>query len=364
MELIVVVAITGLLVLGLGAVVEIPRDMAEQELSGDARLSDLDRLVKWLDDDVRFAKDVVRPSATRLEVTTRDGQTVVYAWGGGGGPLTRTDANGSVALVESAARVIFQLGKTPLPAEFADGTTSESVVEAASFDTFTLLPGFSLLGGLLGGLLKKVDLLTGTLLVTRSEPAGVAFTVSGLSGEGYVESVRLRLRKSGTQSLMVRLLEFDPDDGQPDSSGPNVTTVVHQNALPSALTDFTIPLPAARKVKNGDRLFVELVATGNGGAVELAYELLSIAAAAAPVGGGLLRSTGGLFAPLAATLDASQCVFSVQVREIEAESGGAADAVVLVPTSVHATIQVQTPNGVSMLATSFPVENNLARVHR
>ncbi|MFG0320021.1 MAG: type II secretion system protein J [Planctomycetota bacterium JB042] len=368
MEFILVIGITGILVVGLGAVVEIPRQMAEQELAGDARISDVDRAMKWLDDDVRFARDVVVPSAGTLEITTRSGQTVTWNWGGSSGPLTRTDPGGTSSVIPSAARVIFSLGLSKARVAAADGSLLESTVESAAFDTFTLNSGYGLADLLpIRTLLTAVDLLVGLLVVHPAQPIGIVFTASGLSDDsGYLESIRLRVRRNGTSNLVVTVFEALESPLRPDRTKVVAKVVVENARLPAVLSDLTIALPAERRIHQGGRYFVELKPESSDRAVALETRVLSIAAAAASTTTGVLSSSDGgrNYSPIGGSLDASQTVFSVLAKKSSTDAAGVGEGIELIPTCVQATIMLVTADGVTTIDTSVPVENNLARVIR
>ena len=68
-EFTLVVAITGILILGLSAIIEIPRRMVEEQQSGDQSVAATDLTLSQLDKEVRFARDVTVPTPTRLDVT-------------------------------------------------------------------------------------------------------------------------------------------------------------------------------------------------------------------------------------------------------------------------------------------------------
>ncbi|MFG0320022.1 MAG: type II secretion system protein J [Planctomycetota bacterium JB042] len=369
LEFVVVLAITGILIVGLGAVVEIPSRIAEQEIAGDARISDVDRAVRWLDDDVRFAKDVATPSVSELHVTRSDGQVVRYTWGGASGPLVRSAPEGTAELIGSTARVTFGLGMSEVEVEGDAGTAVETDVEAAGFDSFTLEPGYGLADLLpIGSPLAPVDLLVQPKPVKLLNKVGVVFTATGLEDDdGFVESVRLRLRRIGSGGLLVNVCEAFGSPPQPNWLKFVTGTHVENAALPGVMSDFTIPFPADGRLEQGKTYFLELAAPPLQTSVEVEGLGLSVPDAAAPNGGGFVFSPlgGGLtYAPLGGQLEASQTVFSVRVRKTATESVGSGGNTIEIPTCVQATIQIVTGEGVQSIDTSVPIVNNLARVNR
>ncbi len=367
MEFIVVVAITGILIVGLGAVVEIPRQVAEQELAGDARISDVDRAVRWLDEDVRFAKDVAVPSVGELHVTRRDGRLVKYTWGGSSGPLVRTAPEGTANLISSAARVAFSLGMTEMAGTYLDGSMDESVVEAAAFESFSLADGWFLSDLLpIGSLLRSVDLLVGTLPIESGKRVGLSFTASGLDADGgFIESIRLRLRRNGSGGIYVAVWSATDDLRSPDWLHWITGKWVENSALPASMSDFEITMPENNRIHDGRKYFVEIYSQPLEQAAVLETRALSLAAAASPTGGGVLRSIlGGPYDPIAGSLAASQTVFSVKVKSPESVASGSSGDSQLIPTCVQATLQIVTADGVRSIDTSVPIENNVARVTR
>lgn len=365
MEFILVIGITGILVLGFGAIIEVPRQAAEAELSDQPRLSDVDRATRWLDDDVRFAKDVAVPAANRLEVTRRDAQVVVYEWGGSNGPLVRTAPEGTADVIPAVARVQFALGESMVRVDATDGDVAETVVEMASFDAFTLKPGYTL-SSLLRGILTLVNVLVGALPVQSSETLGLVFVASGLEDDdGHLESIRLRLRRSGTSGVKVSVYEALGSPVGPDRSRPIASVFVQSSALPGSMSEFTIPVSASRALRQGQKYFVEIVSDG-GPALELESHVLSLVAAATATTTGLLRSSNGgrNYSPAGGSLDASQTVFSVKARKTEKTSDGAGRGFRMIPTSVNVAFKISTPAGVTSIDTSFPIENNVALVNR
>lgn len=368
MEFILVIGLTGILIVGLGAIVEIPREIAQSEVSGEARTSSVDRAVKWLDDDIRFAKDVATSASTELQVTRKNGTVVTYNWGGAGTPLVRTAAEGTAEMVGKVSHLGFCLGLSELRVGFTEGTVSESLLETATFDSFTLQPGYGFAGLLpVGSLLTPVIVDTLPKVVGPMKKVGIVFKATGLADDdAFIESIRLRLRRAGTGGVFVSICEALESPYRPNYFKYVTGTWVDNAALPAAMSDFTIALPPQKKIQQGKTYFIDLTAPPFQTSVEVESRTLSVDAAATASSGGLVYSTNGGFSysPVASVLDASQTVFSVTAKKTVAETTGSAGDIVMIPTCVQMTIHIETSDGVSRIDTSFPVENNLALVNR
>lgn len=350
-EVVVVFALAVVLAMGLSGLIETPRELLQRQSTIDlSRLSVVDRAVRQLDDDVRFARGVAVPSPGELVVSRGDGGRVAYEWGGPGLPLMRISPEGTGVVLAAASRVRFTLGMTELRAGFDDGALESASIEIAGFDRFPR--------GTTGVLVRRQ-------VVDDVHGVGFFFTAAGLGrDDALVHSAEVRLRKRGTQPLRVRLLEADPESRQPIVARALANQVVHQNSLPVGMSDFTIPLTSSRAVSDGDPLFLELSVVGDGSAAEVEFESASGPVSPGREVGGFLVSSGGLFRPMALALAASQAVFSLTATRSSVAGVADARAVTTVPTSVLLTLVLTSGPEPADLDLSFPVANNLALVNR
>ncbi|MFG0318661.1 MAG: type II secretion system protein J, partial [Planctomycetota bacterium JB042] len=239
-EMCVVVALSAILALGLSALIDVPRELAvRHDGTNVARLSAADRVIRQLDDDVRFAKDVRTPGPGELVVVRADGETVRYRWEGVGRALSRSAPEGSGELLEQVTRVGFAIGWTEVDAGYEEGGLVSSPVAVARFSGFAALLG--------------IAARLGRAPVDGAHAVGLYFRAAGLGEEsGLVSEARVRLRRAGDEGLRVRLLRADPGSRQPIVGTELAGGVVASSALPLATTDVALPLTATKAVREGD----------------------------------------------------------------------------------------------------------------
>jgi len=366
-EFILVVAISGILILGLSALIEVPRKIAEQESTGDTRLSSADRAIAQLDRDIRFATNVELPNAAHLRLTRHDGAVVDYTWSAARAPLVRTVGGRSSEVLESATRVTFALQTTSVDVgPSSDGALVEAAVETASFETFSLKSGYQFVGG--GGAVSTVSVIANTKTIGGASKSGLFFQASGLSDDaGVAASLKVRLRRNGVEDLKVRIYEADSITKLPVRAQPVAYAHVLNGALPSGLSTVSIPLTSVKTLTQGGSYFAELSSDGNGSSADIEYQTLSDADAAGLSSGGFLYSSDGgrSYSPTSSSLDASQSAFDVTVKKTTAvaptDGVGATDDIT---TAVQLRLSLPSSLGATTMNVSFPVENNLVLVNR
>lgn len=378
-EFVLVVMISGVILVGLGAMVEIPRQMLEEREQGQ-RVASVDRGLSAMDGDIRFATDARLISAVDLEVDLGDGSTVTYAWSGiSGDPLVRTSsADGAVEVMKDVRDLGLRVETRPKTVvRRLELAKAETVVETAAFNDFTLNDGYVLNATrrLLG---TAVSLNTNTFGVSDLRRPGFWFRTRGLSsGDASAASFRTWLRRYGTGDLIVTIYQGQGDGDDEDGDGVDepeaprrVQAVargyVRNSALPASFADVTVPLTASRKLTQDEPCFVELSSSTSAFAAEVQVLTLSNVDAAAPSNGGALRSTdsGASFAAFASKLAASQMKYSFQVVQSEPVDTAPSSVVdtVNIPVAVRMKLEVGTSEGPRRLDFLFPMQNKLAEL--
>lgn len=114
LELVLILAIALIVIVGLAAIVDMPRQVMEREAS-HAPISSADRLLSRLDQDVRFARRVETPDRHTLRVTDRGGEQVTYRWNGVvGGSVIRTAKDRTSSLLRNVRALSFGLSQTAI----------------------------------------------------------------------------------------------------------------------------------------------------------------------------------------------------------------------------------------------------------
>jgi hypothetical protein len=358
------VAITGILILGLSAVIEIPRRMMEDSQSGEQNVAATDVTLSQLDKEVRYSKDVAVPTPTNLQVTDHGGNVISFAWDGTpGGDLVRSGPDGTVSLLTGVQSVAFRLGMTPMTVvDAADATLNEVNVNVGEFNSWSLLGGFGIGGG--PGLIS-VSLIKQTRRINNVTRSLIQFVASGLSDDdARPTTLTLRLRRNGTDDVWVMIYE---KAAAWDRSLVVATGKKANGDLPVAFADVMIPLTTVKKLVNGRTYFIELTSVGGAHAAEIEYELLSLAIAAGPSTNTFMGSSdaGASYAPLSVLPNASQTRFRLEAAKSTVTNGGTGAAeVTMVPTSVIVNIGLISPMGPETVQASFPIENKLALVNQ
>lgn len=361
-----VVGISAVLIVGLSAVIEIPRMALEHRETGQS-VSSVDRALSTLDRDIRFARDVeVSDGGRTLSIEATGGQTVTYTWGGvAGDPVIRSDGNGDASVAKGVQGCQFALKQ--VEKQVATGValaTAESVVETASFDTFQLKPGYTWATGLVGRLLQTVTQTVSVFGISDLRRPGFYIEPTGLDGDaGSCASLRARLRRYGSGDLRVRIYESD-NHAAPKRDKLVGLGVVPNASLPGTFADVSIPLTSVLRLKGNKKYFVELSADRGDFAAEMQVTTVSDLGAIIAPAGGLTRSldSGASFAPFSANLSTSQAPFSLTavLSETITDTVASTYDTVYVTTAVSLELKLETPNGAESLEAAFPLQNNLA----
>ncbi len=378
-ELILVVAISAILIVGLAAVIEVPRQMAEQEQE-QSRVSDADRTLSQLQRDVRFASDARTSTLQRLEVDVEGGDTVVYEWSGvSGDSLVRTDCQGKAEVLGSVHRLEFRVGTAPLDAQtIVDDGIVTKAMEAASFDEFAVKPGYEVLSvAAVGSIEDDLGLLNAveevrTYQIGKTKRAGIVFQAAGLGATGGSPTcLCLRLQRSGPRDLKADVYKV-VSGTQPDLLSPVASGQIANSALPEAMAHTGIPLTATDKLVDGQSYFVLLRSnytlldtTGYSALVE--YRTLSVPAAATADGVSFYTSDSmmGAFAVPAGAggaSDNSGLDFSMETTVSRAITGADLEETMEIPIFVRLKLAVITPQGEEIVESVFLMENNITLV--
>jgi len=375
-EVLMVVGISGILVVGLTSMIEVPSQMAERQVAENPSISNAETTLTTLDRDIRFATDVRVPAAGRVEVDGPTG-TIVWEWNGlSARPLTRTADGSTVEVLRNVDATAFSLTHATAYSRQEDSQpVTNTGVQAASFSNFSLRPGFSL-DGLVRGLIAVFDLpvlkdVGGTYV------AGIFFNPRSLEDDDAVPTqVRMRLQRNGTNDLQVRLWEEDPSNrANPRRDHLVATGTLLNRQIPVATAEVGIPLTTIEKVRKDKSYFLEL-RSGRGGLcarVEGRFLTNILAAATHPTTFLHSSNSGTSFSALTLLLDASQATFALdvvksQVSDVDDDVEGPTEvpgfAEVQIPVRVGLQLAVLTSAGVERVEASFPILNKLALVNR
>ena len=368
-EFTLVVAISGILILGLGALVDVPLQMAEQQMVGGSTVSSADRALAILGQEVRFARNIDSPDPRTLLVTDQAGNPISYVWDGVvGGGLTRTSLDGSAAVLKNIQSLDFTLVLADMRVDPGDGLTSDTLVQTAGFTTFNLKSGYKRSGspGPTAPGTVVVDVSITTVSLSSTSHGGIAFTASGLSADaGLPVSVTVQAQRSGPAKLAAHIYAADSTGIYPDRTREVAVGRIDNGAIPLAFADVSIPLTPSLNLVEGGRYFLVLRSPPSAGrSADMRVRTVSDPAAVTPSNQGFLHSAnnGGDYASLSdPRLDASQTIFQVEVQSTAVVGGPGANTV-QVPTSVDLKLQLVSAEGQSNLQTSFTVENNVALV--
>ncbi len=360
-ELLLVVAVSAFLFLGMAALVEVPRQAAEEEAAGADTAASSQTLIARLDQDVRYAVDVRVPNEREVQIDLRGGGTVTYSWAGSStDPVIRDDGTTRVAMLQRVGRVAFTLDEARQRVRSTgEGSVVETEVRTAAFSAFSILPAY-----LLAGVLE----LTSPFKITNQRNAGLMFTARGLATDDAAPSaLTVRLRRNGSGDLRVAI--YEADIARLEKTGAEdeiVASAKVRNAeLPTTFEDFVIPLVSERKVRNGAQYIAVLTSSDASGAADIESRWLSIAAAAGAAPGGFVTSLdgGATFAPLTSLLKASQSVFELSVTQESAVApSDSGVAFVAVRTGVRMKLVLLTDGGTETMNVSFPLLNNVELV--
>jgi hypothetical protein len=375
-EFILVTAVTGILVLGLTAMIDVPQRVAIKEQAANPSIAATDTSISALDQDIRFALDVRAPTERRLEIDRQDGGTVVWEWNGlAGRSLNRTDQNGGVAVLRDVKTLRFTLLTQKVKRRgVGSGSTDSSSVRTSEFSTFSLKPGYvlsDLLGGLLGGLTAVTEIVN-LRVVSPSSVVGVKFTGRNLDDDDALATqIVLPVQRHGTGDLEVVVYEALPGNA-PDRTKAIARGLLYNRQIPVATAPTAIPFTAVRKLQKDKNYFVEIRGVNGATAARIETRSLSIPAAVLELDTALSVSSdgGGVFNPLVALAAAGQVRFSLDgLKTRVLDSGGGTGPTpgvseTEIPVRVGFAVEVNTPGGPEEIRASFPILNKLAEASR
>lgn len=375
-EFMLVVTISGILIVGLAAIVEAPQVMLEKQVS-QATVSSADRMLSQLDEDVRFATDVRTPNPRRLEVDLRTGETIVYEWDGSpGGNISRTTPGGTATLQGKVHDTRFDIETVEVETAPEDTVTTEINRIAGSWDgTFQLKPGFRMVGS---------PFIIGTTEVTMNmwycgikekAPGGIVFQATGLTGDATITNLNLKLRRANEGEVRIYVYKAlgvtgsDSDRPVPDTTDlyASYESLISSN-LPLNFDYHDFPMTTHKKIQNGAWYFIQIGGwNANRVTYELAFRTVDPPAGAREISSCFYRSPddwGSSFDPVESDPDGGQCMFTLDVVESEV-SGGAGGSTVTIPVAVHFNLQLNATGAEGeSLTTSVPIQNNCELVNQ
>lgn len=372
-EMILVVGLSGILLVGLTAMIDMPQQMAAREESANPSVSSADRALSALDRDIRFATDVRTPTADRLELDQRDGATITWEFQSGSSRLLRT-ANGRTATIleelDAAAFAIEHESSIQRVEEAKPVTTN--AVTVASFDNFVLKAGYTL-----GAAVRGLTAVTETVSLRDIDTmnlSGIYLKPGSLGGDlGVPTSVRMRLQRVGAGDVVVQVFEADPVTRKPIRLGRVAEGRIYARQIPVTVGEVSIPLAMERRLDPLKSYFV-IIRSTSGVAAKIETRLLSLATAIEPNAHSfLVTSDGGSnWSALGATFDSGQTRFGFDAVRVAVDTAAPGDAdglqvgynAVEVPVAVLVKLALRTPAGVEPVRAAFPLQNMLALVRR
>ena len=369
-ELVLVIAISAILVVGLGAIVEVPRAALERDLN-NASPTSADRLIARMEQDIRFSANIRVPDPKRAEIDLEDHTTAVYEWDGVvGGTITMTNASGTTPILMGVQDVQFVLGTTSKELRAKDIPVTTASVVTSSFTQFALEPGFQFSTEPLQVGMTPVDVTTRPEHACFNHRIGIAFRAAGLSQPASVVTFQIQLVRGGTANLLANL--YKANWGiyplSPDRSQLIASATVLNSSLPPVLSDFEIPMLSHQKIDPGESYFLELL--GDGGtkhACEITYQEMTAPNAVAPSNVGLLKGTnkGDDFGPLSTQLWLVQVPFALLATETDVGEATGGTQTAQIPTAVHMNLKMLSGEAdTSSICISFPCQNNIALVNQ
>ncbi len=364
-EFVLVIAITGIIAVGLASVVEVPRAVLEQKTKDGPDLASTQTALSLLQNDVQFATGAHCPSINQLVLDKSDGSSVTWEWDGvTTHPLTRTEGAQTIAVIDSVKSIAFSVKSTSYPNPVGDdGVLVKTPVQTAAFDTFVLKPGYTLLKVVVGK--TKVNLLSSVKSISNTDRAGIYFVPTSLDDDNaLLATISVRLQRTGAQDLEVQVYEADASRN-PDRSKPVAHAVLPNRAIPVSMGDVVIPMSAQKKLDKTKTYFAELRSAGSGLAAALEATYLSDGAAAESSGTNLFTSTdsGLSFAAITSAIDGSQTKFSMTaVKALTVADADVPTGIISLPTSVSLKLVLSTTSGSDSVLVSYPMLNAVAQV--
>lgn len=372
-ELILVVGLSGILLVGLTAMIDMPQQIASKEQSANPSVSSADLALSALDRDIRFATEARTPSATRLELDQNEGGTVVWEYRVVDAELVRI-ANGRTAKILDDIRAgSFELKYETVVRRVEEAKpVTTAAVTVASFDNFLLKTGYTLLSGVRG--LTSVLETTTLKDVDTTNMAGIYLTPGSLGTDrGVPTALRLRLQRAGAGDFVVNIYEADPATKRPIRANRVAEGRLYARQIPVALGDVSVPLAMERKIDPTKSYFV-LMRSTSGLSAKIEARTLSLASALEPHPHSFLTTAnaGIAWSALTAVLDASQTKFAFEAARVTVDDAAPVDAdglqagydAIEVPVAVMVSFLMQTPGGGEPVRAAFILQNKLALVNR
>jgi hypothetical protein len=373
-EMLLVVGLSGILLVGLTAMIDMPQQMAAREQADNPSVAAADIALDALDRDIRYATDVRVIAETRLEIDRAAGGSVVWEIDRVRGWLERTEGATTVIILRDVDVGAFALHYESI---MERGEESKPVTSAgvtvATFNTWELKPGY-VLGISLDRRIKAVDEIIMLSGISEWLGAGIFFSPSALgSDHGVPTNFRTRLgRGAGTGDLLVHVFEADPTTRKPITSELVATGRLYARQIPVVMGQVSVPFTMQRRIDPAKHYFVQLLST-SGTCASIETKTLSIPAAAADSSHALLlTANAGSTWATSNPADARQAIFDFEAARIAVDTSVPDDAdgmqagynKIDIAVAVAFKLAVKTPAGVETVRASFPVQNNLALVKR
>ncbi len=371
-EMLLVVALSGVVFVGLAALIDVPQRMAERENHGTPSIASADTALATLDQDVRYATTVRVPSATRVEADQADGRTIAWEIVGGAEKVLERTADGStVPILRNIAAGSFALETARTVRRHDESRAlATAAVSVASFNAFALRSGYAFGAG--GRGVTGVSVVSGQNDIDSVHTVGIYFAPGSLGGDrGVPTAIRLKLQRNGSEDLLLQIFEASPTTRLPNRSVIVANGRLYNRQIPLALSDVSVPLAMTKKLDPSKSYFVEMHARG-GAAAKIDTQTLSVPAAAQSAASTFFYSNDGgtSYAALGSSNDASQTRFTfdalkVSITTAPDDADGLPpgfDAVdVGIGVVLHFTLS--TAEGPESLATTVPIVNNLPIVN-
>ena len=365
LELALVVLIAGLLIAGMGILIDIPRDVLLRQSGQSSSLSSAQMVLAQIEKDTRYASDVQVHGPQLMVARTAAGASVTYRFSGdSGGSLLRSDPSGSIRLLDSLDSFQFRFGITRLEVQNSIARGLARCLRTHGFDGPTLEAGYVFAGGASSGG-RPVRVFHPMQTIGQGRRAAVVFSSGSVGDSALLPAlVSLRLKRLSTGSLVVELFESNSD--RPDRFLPVASGSVDSEALPRSLGNVGIPLTASRRLRGGTSYFIEIREEPAGSLpASMEFTVLDRTGAGADVGTRALVSEdgGATYRPL--TPGAGECasVFSLKCRRSYAAEADGFVSIELA-TTLEVSLGFSLESGAESIQMAFPLENNVARAQQ
>jgi hypothetical protein len=374
-EMLLVVGLSGILLVGLTAMIDMPQQMAAREQAENPSVAAADIALDALDRDVRYGTDVRVIAETRLEIDRAAGGTVVWEIDTVRRRLERTEGATTVIILRDVDVGAFALHYESVKERGEESKPITSTgVTVATFNSFNLKPGY-VLGTSTDSRVLSVYEITGFASIGEFVGAGIFLTPGALGGDqGVPTSIRARLvRGISTGDMLVSVFEANPLTRLPIRTELVATGRLYARQIPTVISQVSVPITMQRRIDPAKHYFIQFKSTsGNCAAIET--KTLTIPSAAAASNCALLVTFdgGNNWAPISFVVAASQTTFGFDAVRVTVDTSVPDDAdgmqagynKIDIAVAVAFKLSVKTPAGVETVRASFPVQNNLALVKR